>query len=166
MASATQAPQRTGAAKPLPAISPKPSPHSNSEMPQIPLPNLRSNSDMPQEPEPNFREQTEAFYNKAVKLLEPGLVDKITGRYTLEEKQQMVAGILKVIRVCDTVLTVNFPVKLDNGEFEIIEGYRAQHSHYRQPIKGGENGFKLMRLGIYVLKDGVKLSVVHTDRNR
>jgi len=96
---------------------------------------VRSFSD--EAPEPTFCEQTELFYDKAVKLLEPQLVEKIKGRYTLEEKQHIIAGILNIVKPCDNVLSVNFPIKMDNGEYEIIEGYRAQHSHHRTPCKGG-----------------------------
>ena len=48
-------------------------------------------------------------------------------------------GILDVMKPCADVLSVVFPIKLDNGEFELIEGYRAQHSHHRTPCKGGKN---------------------------
>jgi glutamate dehydrogenase (NAD(P)+) len=33
--------------------------------------------------------------------------------------------------------TVNFPVKMDNGEVRIFTGYRVQHSQARGPAKGG-----------------------------
>ena len=41
------------------------------------------------------------------------------------------------MKPCADVLSIMFPVKRDNGEFEIIQGYRAQHSHHRTPCKGG-----------------------------
>lgn len=34
-------------------------------------------------------------------------------------------------------LTVNFPVKMDNGDIEIFTGYRIQHNNARGPCKGG-----------------------------
>ena len=42
-----------------------------------------------------------------------------------------------MMKPCADVLSIMFPVKRDNGEFEIIQGYRAQHSHHRTPCKGG-----------------------------
>ena len=41
------------------------------------------------------------------------------------------------MKPCADVLSVVFPVKRDNGAFELIQGYRAQHSHHRTPCKGG-----------------------------
>jgi len=34
-------------------------------------------------------------------------------------------------------LIVNFPVKLDNGEFRLFKGYRVQHNNVLGPYKGG-----------------------------
>jgi glutamate dehydrogenase (NAD(P)+) len=45
-------------------------------------------------------------------------------------------GILKQIKVCNSVYQIYFPVKI-NGEVKVIEAYRAQHSHHRSPTKGG-----------------------------
>ena len=90
-------------------------------------------------PEPSFFEQTELFFDKAVALLEPKLIEKVKGRYSLDEKKNIVDGILRIVKPCDSVLAVNFPIKRDNGEFEVIQGYRAQHSHHRTPCKGGKH---------------------------
>jgi glutamate dehydrogenase (NAD(P)+) len=46
-------------------------------------------------------------------------------------------GLLEQIRVTNKVLTVRFPIRRDNGNIEVIEGYRAQHSHHKLPTKGG-----------------------------
>jgi glutamate dehydrogenase (NAD(P)+) len=45
-------------------------------------------------------------------------------------------GILDQIRACNTVLRMRFPVRVGN-DIEVIEAYRAQHSHHRMPTKGG-----------------------------
>ena len=44
---------------------------------------------------------------------------------------------MKIIEPCAHVLEVNFPLQKDDGSFEMITGYRAQHSHHRTPCKGG-----------------------------
>ena len=38
---------------------------------------------------------------------------------------------------CERELTVNFPVKMDNGSVRIFSGYRVQHNDTRGPSKGG-----------------------------
>ena len=45
-------------------------------------------------------------------------------------------GLLDQIRACNTVLRMRFPVRVGN-DIEVIEAYRAQHSHHRMPTKGG-----------------------------
>ena len=44
---------------------------------------------------------------------------------------------LEVIKACNSLLRVNFPLRRDDGTIEMIQGYRAQHSHHRLPVKGG-----------------------------
>lgn len=48
------------------------------------------------------------------------------------------SGILDTMKPCQDVLSVSFPIKRNSGEYELIRGYRAQHSHHRTPCKGGE----------------------------
>ena len=45
-------------------------------------------------------------------------------------------GLLDQIRVCNSVYHMKFPVKI-NGEFQVIEAWRVQHSQHRTPTKGG-----------------------------
>ncbi len=45
-------------------------------------------------------------------------------------------GMLKQIKICNSVYQIHFPVKID-GKVKVIEAYRAQHSHHRSPTKGG-----------------------------
>lgn len=45
--------------------------------------------------------------------------------------------ILSQIRACNAVYRMRFPVRRDDGEVVVIEGYRAEHSHHRLPTKGG-----------------------------
>ena len=52
-------------------------------------------------------------------------------RASREEKEKKAHGILKIIEPCAHVLEVNFPVLRDSGHYEMITGYRAQHSHHR-----------------------------------
>lgn len=47
------------------------------------------------------------------------------------------AGLLDQIRACNAVLRLRFPIKKDNGDIEVIEAYRVQHSQHKTPCKGG-----------------------------
>ena len=46
-------------------------------------------------------------------------------------------GLLEQIKACNSVYQMRFPVKLDNGQIEVIEAYRVQHSQHKTPCKGG-----------------------------
>ncbi|MBW7936344.1 MAG: Glu/Leu/Phe/Val dehydrogenase [Flavobacteriales bacterium] len=45
-------------------------------------------------------------------------------------------GILEQIKHCNSVYQMRFPVKVQGG-YQVIEAYRAQHSHHKLPTKGG-----------------------------
>ncbi|MYB42096.1 MAG: Glu/Leu/Phe/Val dehydrogenase [Chloroflexi bacterium] len=46
-------------------------------------------------------------------------------------------GLLQQMRDCNAVYHLRFPVEMDNGNVEVIEAYRAEHSYHRLPTKGG-----------------------------
>ena len=45
-------------------------------------------------------------------------------------------GLLEIIKACDCLINFQFPVRTDRG-YEVISGWRAQHSHHKSPVKGG-----------------------------
>ncbi len=45
--------------------------------------------------------------------------------------------LLEQVKSCNNIYQMTFPVENDDGEIEVIEAYRAQHSHHRLPTKGG-----------------------------
>ncbi|MEN9697357.1 MAG: hypothetical protein RLZ56_778 [Bacteroidota bacterium] len=47
------------------------------------------------------------------------------------------AGILEQIKACNSIYSMRFPVKMDDGRIEVIEAYRVQHSQHKSPCKGG-----------------------------
>eukprot|EP00742_Colponemidia_sp_Colp-10_P000053 GILJ01000059.1.p1 GENE.GILJ01000059.1~~GILJ01000059.1.p1 ORF type:complete len:540 (+),score=110.88 GILJ01000059.1:222-1622(+) len=53
-------------------------------------------------------------------------------------------GLLEVIKGCNSVLRVSFPLRRKDGTITHITGYRAQHKHHRLPCKGG------IRYGVHV----------------
>tara|TARA_R110002096_G_scaffold434442_2_gene656000 strand:- start:27019 stop:28425 length:1407 start_codon:yes stop_codon:yes gene_type:complete len=46
-------------------------------------------------------------------------------------------GLLKQIKICNTIYHVTFPLRRDDGTIEVIEGWRVEHSHHKSPTKGG-----------------------------
>ena len=46
-------------------------------------------------------------------------------------------GMIEVLKSPKRELTVNFPVKMDNGSVKVFTGYRVQHNEARGPFKGG-----------------------------
>ncbi len=55
-----------------------------------------------------------------------------------------------ILRQPKRELSVNFPVRLDNGDVEVFTGYRVQHNITRGPAKGG------IRFGLDVSLDEVR----------
>jgi glutamate dehydrogenase (NAD(P)+) len=44
---------------------------------------------------------------------------------------------LRHVRACNAVYRFRFPVRRDDGRIQVVEAYRAEHSHHRLPTKGG-----------------------------
>jgi len=107
---------------------------------------------VPDAEDPGFFESVEYFFHKACVIAEDTLIDENmkSVRVSREEKVKKTHGILKIIEPCAHVLEVNFPVLRDDGNYEMITGYRAQHSHHRSPCKGG------IRYSMDVCADEVK----------
>lgn len=46
-------------------------------------------------------------------------------------------GLPEQIKACNSLLQLQFPVRLDDGVYHIFRGWRATHSDHRLPAKGG-----------------------------
>ncbi len=46
-------------------------------------------------------------------------------------------GLLDQIKTCNSVYRFHFPVRREAGDFDVIEAWRAEHSHHKLPVKGG-----------------------------
>ncbi|NND71181.1 MAG: Glu/Leu/Phe/Val dehydrogenase [Rhodothermales bacterium] len=46
-------------------------------------------------------------------------------------------GLLRQIKMCNSVYAMEFPLQRDNGEIETIQAWRAEHSQHKLPTKGG-----------------------------
>ena len=87
--------------------------------------------------EMGFSETVDYFFDKAAALVQDKLADELPGKISHEEKMRKVRGILKVIKPVNHLVKFCYPIRRDNGETEIIEAWRAQHSQHRRPCKGG-----------------------------
>ncbi len=46
-------------------------------------------------------------------------------------------GLIDAIITCNSIYKFNFPLRRDDGTYEVLEGFRVQHSHHKLPVKGG-----------------------------
>jgi glutamate dehydrogenase (NAD(P)+) len=67
----------------------------------------------------NFFKQVELNFDKASKYIDCS------------------GDILEQIKRNNAIIHLNLPIKRDDGSIEVIEAWRAQHSHHRSPCKGG-----------------------------
>jgi len=108
--------------------------------------------------EPSFYEMVEINFDKAVQKFEKREVKNLKDRYkpnrngghTLDSQIHQLQGILKSMKPCNHIIQINFPLKRDDGSYEVIQGFRAQHNQHRLPTKGG------MRYSMDVCEDEVK----------
>tara|TARA_B100001029_G_C15042689_1_gene444805 strand:+ start:86 stop:1420 length:1335 start_codon:yes stop_codon:yes gene_type:complete len=53
-------------------------------------------------------------------------------------------GLLDQIKAPDCVYHFKFPVKMDNGDIQVIDAWHCEHSHHKSPLKGGIRFSKLV----------------------
>lgn len=94
--------------------------------------------DVPTAKDPRFFDMVEYFFHRGCQIAENRLIDDMKGKLSLEEKKNRVKGILMLMQPCDHIIEIAFPLRRDSGEYELITGYRAQHSTHRVPTKGGK----------------------------
>ncbi|XP_050309051.1 glutamate dehydrogenase, mitochondrial-like [Anthonomus grandis grandis] len=96
---------------------------------------------IPNEENPKFSQMVQYFFHRACEICEDKFVEdlmKVRGNMlTKEEAQIKVDAMLRQIEACESMVEVSFPLKRDNGKYEIIQGWRAQHSTHKLPVKGG-----------------------------
>ena len=64
-------------------------------------------------------------------------VNRMVDRALPHIDQELPPGLAEQIKACDKVLQVQFPVRMDDGSYRVIKGWRAVHSEHRLPVKGG-----------------------------
>jgi len=46
-------------------------------------------------------------------------------------------GLLQQIKMCNSIYHFQFPLRLDDDNYETIDAWRVEHSHHMLPVKGG-----------------------------
>lgn len=68
---------------------------------------------------------------------QPGFFDNVSVYFDHAASfTQHPKGLLDQIKVCNSVYSFKFPVRTRQG-YEVISGWRVQHSHHKLPVKGG-----------------------------
>lgn len=90
---------------------------------------------------PKFFEMVSYFFHSAAAKIEENLIHSMLAqkgsKLTEKQAKARVTGIFALLQKCLYVGEFNFPIRRDDGRYEVIEGYRAQHSMHRLPAKGG-----------------------------
>ncbi|MEO8446249.1 MAG: Glu/Leu/Phe/Val dehydrogenase, partial [bacterium] len=60
------------------------------------------------------------------------------------------SGLLNQIKRCNSIYRFCFPLRDDNGDYEVVDAWRVEHSHHKTPVKGG------IRYSLMVNEDEVK----------
>lgn len=91
------------------------------------------------EKDPKFGDMVQYFYHKAVKICEPNLLHLLKDHTWLNEEQRKgrAKAIIDVMSTACSTLETTFPVKLDNGCYTMVTGYRCHHNIHKLPVKGG-----------------------------
>ena len=92
----------------------------NSAPPSTPSPSQSRISRLPGvEPKYEFFKVIQGYLDQASKLV------------------QLPEHVRAILAQPKNEIIVNFPVKMDNGEFRVFKGYRIQHNNLLGPYKGG-----------------------------
>ncbi|XP_022911092.2 glutamate dehydrogenase, mitochondrial-like [Onthophagus taurus] len=118
--------------------------------------------DIPEQSNPTFYNMVQYNFHKARVVVEEKLIESLKHQkglppMDLSARKAKVRNVMSYLEMCDAVLELNFPVKKDDGSYEMIRGYRAMHKCHKMPVKGG------MRYCLSVNRDEVRaLSAIMT----
>lgn len=95
--------------------------------------------DVPQRGDVSLSDMVEYYFHKAAQHLAPHLAESLKKypRWSDEKRNNRTEVILKKISQPFNVLEVSIPILRDNGDYEILQGFRVHHCLHRLPAKGG-----------------------------
>lgn len=88
-------------------------------------------------PVPNGADQSAASHGRVVEKQDSAYATALKQFDRAAQILNLDPGLAEMLRACKRELTVNFPVKMDNGEIRRFTGYRVHHNTARGPTKGG-----------------------------
>lgn len=91
--------------------------------------------DVESQQNPKFSEMVQYYIHRAIQVLEPTFVASLKGKYAQPEAR--VKAIIEIMGHCQGVMSLTFPIRRDNGTYELFRAYRAHHCSHRLPMKGG-----------------------------
>ncbi|KAL1283901.1 Glutamate dehydrogenase 2 [Trichinella pseudospiralis] len=86
---------------------------------------------------PSYFQMVGYYCDRGMDVIESAMVNDVQSTVAQEERRRQIRGILRNIQSPNKVLYFTFPIRRDNGEFEIIEAWRCLHSEHKTPCKGG-----------------------------
>lgn len=90
------------------------------------------------EENPPFSKMIEYYYHSAMATVENSLLESLRPVYKTDEgANKRLRSIKSVLSAPANTIEITFPIRMDNGEYKVITGYRVHHSTHRQPCKGG-----------------------------
>ncbi|XP_075229582.1 glutamate dehydrogenase, mitochondrial-like [Lycorma delicatula] len=92
-------------------------------------------ADLDTQQNPKFSEMVQYYVHRAIQVLEPTFISSLKGKYAQPEAR--VKAIIDIMAHCQGVISLTFPIRRDNGTYELFRGYRAHHCSHRMPMKGG-----------------------------
>ena len=98
--------------------------------------------DIPEQANPSFHDMVQYNVHKARVIVEEKLIESLKHNKALNLVDPMmrktkVKNVMTYLEKYDTLLEINFPIKKDNGSYEMMVGYRVHHKGHRLPFKGG-----------------------------
>ena len=77
----------------------------------------------------SFYKMVELYFDRAAAIVEDKMVEDSKSKDPNDLRRKKIRGILKVIKPCNHILNFTFPLKRDNGEYEIVEAW-SKYFHF------------------------------------